>query len=101
MRRTETRIRVRIHKIANKNNRVANLLKLRGRDVTFILNQPDHADGRRRINRACGTLIVERNINPSDGSAEPTATFSQSLDACDKLPEIFRIVWVAEVQIVG
>ena len=60
----------------------------------------DDGDRGRRVDRAAGTLIVERAIAAGDGRIESAATFGQAAHAFAHLPEQFRLVRIGHVQIV-
>ena len=71
-----------------------------------ILQQPQHADGRRGVNWfgcAVGVhrLVVEAHIASSDRRIERATGIAHAFDGPDKLPIHLRVVGVAEVETVG
>ena len=66
-----------------------------------LFDDADHRDGRRRINGAVGILVVETDVAARNGRVEDAAGFGESADRFFELPENFRVIAIAEVQIVG
>jgi hypothetical protein len=86
---------------ADENDDVARAFEpLRG-DVLFFVDQADHRDRRRWIDDAGRALIVKRDVSADDRRAERAARFRCAFDRFAQLPEVFRLVRIAEVQIVG
>ena len=61
----------------------------------------DQADDRRRVDRALGALVVERDVAADDRDAERAAGVAEAGDGARELPGDVRLLGVAEVQAVG
>ena len=70
-------------------------------DPRRILQQPDDADDRRRIDRAAVGLVVEADVAAGNRHVERAARLGDSLDRLDQLPHDLGPLWIAEVQAVG
>ena len=60
----------------------------------------DHADDRRRVDRAAAALVVERDVAADDRHVEAAARVGQAADRLGELPRDVRLLGVAEVQAV-
>ena len=60
----------------------------------------DHADDRRRVDRAAAALVVERDVAADDRDAERAAGVGEAGDRAGELPGDVRLLGVAEVQAV-
>ena len=63
----------RVHGVAEQDDRVAFVLEPLRRDVLGLLDEADDGDRGRRVNRAGGTLVVERAIAAGDRRVEGAA----------------------------
>ena len=70
---------------------------LRG-DMFFVINQSDHRDGGGRIDNASRVLIIQRNISARHWRPKRATCFCYSFNRFTQLPEIFRLVRIAEIQ---
>ena len=61
----------------------------------------DHADDRRRVDRAAAALVVERDVAAHDRHAERAAGVAEPGHRAGELPGDVRLLGVAEVQAVG
>ena len=61
----------------------------------------DEADDRRRVDRALGALVVERDVAAHDRDPERAAGVAEPGDRARELPGDVRLLGVAEVQAVG
>ena len=86
---------------AQQQNYVALVLEPLGCDVFRVVDQSQHADRRRRVNRARGRFVVEADVATGDRRIECLARFANAFHATAKLPEHFRLHRVAEVEVVG
>src|SRR5438093_1429717 len=69
-------------------------------DPAFLIDHAYHSDCRRWIDCAAWVLIIKTDIASHDRGAEFAACFSQPLHRFTKLPEICRLIWISEVQII-
>ena len=91
-----------IHRRAEQQDGVARVLEPLGGDVLGLFDDPHHCHRGRRIDGTqSAPLIVEGNIAPGDRSAEGPATIGQTANRLLELPEDFRVVGIAEVEVVG
>ena len=70
-------------------------------DASSVLDQPDHAEDRRRIDRLAVGLVVEADVAAGDRHVERAARVGDALDGLDELPHDLGPLGVAEVQAVG
>ena len=61
----------------------------------------DHADHRRRVDRAVGPLVVEGDVAADDGHAERRADVGEAADGAVELPGRGGLLGVAEIEAVG
>ena len=66
--------------------------------MLFVIDQSDHRDGWRWIDYAGRAFVVERDIAASYSCAKRPAGFGDAFNGFAQLPEIFRLVRIAEVQ---
>src|SRR6266851_708351 len=86
---------------SDEDDRVARVFKPLRRDVLFVIYQTNHGNSRCGIDYSCRTLIIQRDISARDRRAERAASFSNSFHGLAQLPEVFRLIRVAEIQVVG
>src|SRR5438132_7264179 len=67
----------------------------------FILEDADHADRGRGINRAPFGLVVERDVARNNRRAERLAGLADAADALRKLPHDLRPLRRSEVEAIG
>ena len=90
-----------IAQFAQQDDRVAFILEpLRG-DVARVFDQANHRNRRRRKDRAVRALIVQADVPAGDRRVKCATGFSDSANRFPQLPEDFRIVRIAEIEIVG
>ena len=66
-----------------------------------VLDQPDDADDRRRIDRLAVGLVVEADVAAGDRDVQRAARVGHAFDRLDELPHDLGPLGVAEVQAVG
>ena len=66
-----------------------------------LLDDADHRNCWRRINRAVGILIVEADVAASDWSVERAAGFGDTANRFFELIEDFGIVRIAKIEVVS
>src|SRR5882757_4262311 len=71
------------------------------RDVRLIFDEANHSDRWRWIDHAGGALVVEADVAAGDRRVKRAASLGEAFDALAQLPEIFRFVRIAEIEIVG
>ncbi len=71
------------------------------RHVAHVLEQPDAADDRSRVDRATVGLVVERDIAGHDRHAQRLASLRHPLDRLGELPGDLALLGVAEVEAIG
>ena len=65
------------------------------------LDDGDHCNRWRRINRAVGILVIEADISACDWRVEGAAGFGHTANRFLELIKNFRIVRIAEIEVVG
>src|SRR3984893_8834161 len=81
-------------------NDVQRVTKILPSYPTLFGDYTDHSDRRSRINCAVRILVVQADVASGDRGAEPKTGFCQLLHRFAKLPKIFRVIWISEVQVV-
>ena len=67
----------------------------------FAIENADHSDGRRRINRAALGLVVERDVSRNHRRSERQAGLADAADALRELPHDLRPLRRSEIQTIG
>src|SRR4026208_1731788 len=83
---------------AQENDHIPRVLEPLCGDVLFIIDQSDHRDCWSWIDYAERTLVVQRDISACNRGSERAAGFGHAFNGFTQLPEVFRLVRVAEIQ---
>ena len=90
-----------VTRFAKENDDISGRFEKLGRDMSGILNDADHSDRGRGIDRARRAFVVKTDIAAGDRRIKFPAGLGQALDGLAELEEIFRLVRIAEIQVVG
>src|SRR3972149_8165385 len=86
---------------AQKPYDVSLVLKMLGGAFFNVIQKPDHADCRSRINRDARGFIVKNHVSAYDRNAEFKAGLANSLDRVLELPHDLRPFRASEVKEIG
>src|SRR5713101_3802428 len=74
---------------------------MREAGLADVVENPDHAQYRRRINALTQSLVIEADVSASDRNLEFLAGFGDAINRLRKLPHDMRLFGIAEVQAIG
>src|SRR5215470_13717669 len=66
-----------------------------------IVENTEHADDRRRINRTAERFVVEADVAAGDRCTEGVARFGDAVDGFTELPHHFGFFRTAEIEAIG
>src|SRR5690606_34914261 len=73
----------------------------RGDAARDVVDDPEHADQRSRVDRSVTGLVVEGDVAAGDRGAQFEASVRQAVDGLPELPHDLGVLRRAEVQAVG
>ena len=87
--------------VAEQHDREAVGVEVRDGVAVDVVEQADHRDRRRRVDRAAAGLVVERDVARDHRRAERLGRVAETADRLGQLPHDLRLLGIAEVQAVG
>ena len=85
----------------DERDRLARALEAQPPGPARVGQPADHADHRRRVDRAGGALVVEGHVAADDRRPERAAGVAEAAHRLGQLPGDVRLLGVAEVEVVG
>ena len=70
------------------------------RAIAQLVDQPEHADDRRRVDVGAARRVVEADVAADDRDAERLARFAHPVDDLGELPHHFGVLGIPEVEAV-
>ena len=87
--------------LAKEQDRVTADAKVARHRHRHVGKQADHPDGRRRIDRTCRILVVQRDVPASDRCPERPTRIANAATRLDELKVDIRLLGIPEVEAVG
>src|ERR1700676_2701568 len=84
-----------------QNDHVAFVAEADLEHLTRVIQNAQHTDGRRRIDRFAQSFVVKADVSAGDGRAKRNTSFAEPVDSFAKLPHHFSLFRTAEIEAIG